>query len=107
MGKTFGGPGAVGKLKTYVGNTNTTIMVEWDATGYIGGEPFRYEIEAKPYTSDGSGEYSTADVSHTGGTMMSTVTVSGPGVITWIRVRAVNALDQGPWTEYIGISMNP
>ena len=28
-------------------------------------------------------------------------------VITWIRVRAVNALYDGPWTEYIGISMNP
>ena len=69
----------------------------------------KYEIQAKPYS--GGGGWSTAGVSPSavaeGGTMKSTVTVSGVGVISWIRVRAVNAFWNGPWTEYIGISMNP
>ena len=122
-GKALGTLGAVIGLRIYPGDTNTKIMAEWKAPKYDGSpsvpgpsasatvnDIVRYDIQAKPYRSDGSGDWSTANVTPsvvTAGAMQSTVTVSGPGVITWIRVRAVNALYHGPWTEYIGISMNP
>ena len=97
------------ELRAYAGNTNTKIVAEWKAPSDTGGGIGKYEIQAKPYS--GGGGWSTAGVSPSavaeGGTMKSTVTVSGVGVISWIRVRAVNAFWNGPWTEYIGISMNP
>jgi hypothetical protein len=76
--------------------SDTMITVTWEAPASNGGSDITgYMVQSKY----GDGEWMDVDPAHTGMEMMYMDTGLMPGTTYYYRVRAMNAVDNGEWSD--------
>lgn len=81
--------------------SNTEVLAKWSAAAGNGSAVTKYQIQHGSSDGFGVGTFTTIDNISSNATEQS-ITGLATGVVRYVRVRAVNANDEGPWVVLTG-----